>query len=435
MTHPQNRNRRDFLKLLALAPALYLAKAASHLHQWSAGSTGPGVIVIVLDALSASNLSLYGYPRRTSPNLERFASRSTVYHDHYSTANFTSPGTASILTGTYPWTHRAFHYEGQVPSMKVDANLFRYWGDMGIRLGFTQNAWADILLNQFSPWLDTHLDLRTFSLDRKPLFTSLFQNDPITSYIAVDSYVLELEPGLSASSLLALGRKIKLWKGKNIVDEEKSAEYPLGIPKTLNDVDVYFLLEELFDGMMELTRTLPPSALAYLHLFPPHYPFAPRAEYVDMFKGGWQPAAAPPAYFLTSVSEDVRADALEQRDLYDAYIATVDHEFGRLFDFMQQEGILDRNYVVLTSDHGEIYERGVFGHTNEYLYEPLIHVPLIISSPGQNSQVDIHSPTSSVDLVPTSSVPNRSSFASRLRGCSSPGFGGCRGSRAPHLRD
>jgi arylsulfatase A-like enzyme len=215
------------------------------------------------------------------------------------------------------------------------------------------------------------------------------------------------------------------------VDEEKSAEYPLGIPKTLNDVDVYFLLEELFDGMMELTRSLPPSGLAYLHLFPPHYPFAPQAEYVDMFKGGWQPATTPPAYFLTSVGDDVRADALEQRDLYDAYIATVDNEFGRLFDFMQREGILDRNYVVLTSDHGEIYERGVFGHTNEYLYEPLIHVPLVISSPGQDSQVDIHSPTSSVDLVPTLLYQTGRPLPPACEGVLLPGLGGVEDSQRP----
>jgi arylsulfatase A-like enzyme len=68
---------------------------------------------------------------------------------------------------------------------------------------------------------------------------------------------------------------------------------------------------------------------------------------------------------------------------------------------MEREEIIKNNYVILTSDHGELFERGIHGHTNEYLYEPIIKVPLIISAPGQTQPKAIYSPTSSVDLTPT----------------------------------
>ncbi len=419
-------SRRDFLKLLALAPASYFYKAASNslLSLVNAAADGPGVIIIVLDTLSASNMSLYGYPRKTTTNIERFARRSNVYHAHYSAANFTSSGTASLLTGLYPWTHRAFHYEGQVVTKHVPFNLFRYWGDTSLRLGYTQNAWTDLLLYQFSPWIDRHVDLREFSLDKTPWHTALFHNDPVATYKSVDSTSLELTPGFSSASFLALLRKVRLYFGKKAFDDRLASEYPHGIPKTLNDVNIYFLLEDLFDGLMNLIGKLPPSALTYLHLFPPHYPYAPRAEFADAFKSGWQPDIKPPAQFIDSVGAGVELNARNSRALYDAYIATVDTDFGRLLDFMEHEGILDRNYVVLTSDHGDLYERGVLGHTNEYLYEPLIRIPLIISGPGQTSQVDIHTPTSSVDVLPTLLALTGRPVPDAIEGQLLPGLGG-----------
>jgi len=394
-------HRRDFLKMLALASVPLLARTVERLIVPPSDADGPGVIVIVLDTLTAMNMSLYGYPRKTTPNIERFAGRSTVYNAHTSAANFTSSGTASLLTGTYPWTHRAFHYEGLVVTDRIDRNLFRYWGDSSFRLGYTQNSWANLLLDQFSPWLDSHLNIREFNLDKTPFYTSLLRNDPIAVHKSVDSFALELEPGLAAASNLALARKIQLYLGKKSADKKFAEEYPLGIPQTLNDLDTFFLLEDVFDGLMNVTSALPAGGLAYLHLFPPHYPYAPRKEFLEEFGDGTPPPEKPTARFRLPVTEGEVATINHSRDLYDAYIATVDEDFGRLFDFMQSEGILDRNYVVLTSDHGEIYERGVMGHTNEYLFEPLIRIPLVISSPGQASRVDVRVPTSSVDVMPT----------------------------------
>jgi arylsulfatase A-like enzyme len=35
------------------------------------------------------------------------------------------------------------------------------------------------------------------------------------------------------------------------------------------------------------------------------------------------------------------------------------------------------------------------------LFEPVIRVPLLVSAPGQQTRVDVQTPTSSVDIVPT----------------------------------
>jgi arylsulfatase A-like enzyme len=72
-----------------------------------------------------------------------------------------------------------------------------------------------------------------------------------------------------------------------------------------------------------------------------------------------------------------------------------------MLDFLESKSVFETSYVVVTSDHGEFFERGVEGHITPLLYEPVIRVPLLISSPNQKSRQDVYSSTSSVDLVPT----------------------------------
>ncbi len=97
-----NVSRRSFLKLVGAAAPAVLFPAASmwaEKNLYQGDSSKPNVIILLFDAMSARDLSVYGYPRPTSPNMERFAERATVYHSHNSGGNYTVPGTASLLTG------------------------------------------------------------------------------------------------------------------------------------------------------------------------------------------------------------------------------------------------------------------------------------------------------------------------------------------------
>ncbi len=90
----------------------------------------------------------------------------------------------------------------------------------------------------------------------------------------------------------------------------------------------------------------------------------------------------------------------KSRDLYDGEIAFVDHQLGRLFDFVSKAPFRDRTAIVITSDHGEAFgEHGLIRHGHE-LWEELIHVPLVIYVPGVPGH-RVATPRSAVDLVPT----------------------------------
>ena len=76
-----NLTRREFIK----TAGIYTASAALpgfflKSHKSAAGKNKPNFLIIVFDAWSASNMSLYGYPRKTTPKLELLAERQVGLH-------------------------------------------------------------------------------------------------------------------------------------------------------------------------------------------------------------------------------------------------------------------------------------------------------------------------------------------------------------------
>jgi arylsulfatase A-like enzyme len=119
---------------------------------------------------------------------------------------------------------------------------------------------------------------------------------------------------------------------------------------------------------------------------------------VHLFRDDYVPPVKPLSQFTEPLDADL---LLRRRTMYDMQIANVDADFGGLVDRMEKDGILDNSYVIVTSDHGEMFERGFMGHGGPLLYDPSIHIPLVIHAPGQASRIDIHTPTSNVDILPT----------------------------------
>ncbi|MGD8374578.1 MAG: sulfatase-like hydrolase/transferase [Acidobacteriota bacterium] len=110
----------------------------------------------------------------------------------------------------------------------------------------------------------------------------------------------------------------------------------------------------------------------WLHLFDPHWEYAPpepfRSRYPD----------AP----------------------YDGEIAYADHELGRVLELLRSRGTLDRTLVVVTSDHGEsLGEHGESTH-GLFLYDAVMHVPLILRVPGMGART-ISDLVRIVDIFPT----------------------------------
>lgn len=115
---------------------------------------------------------------------------------------------------------------------------------------------------------------------------------------------------------------------------------------------------------------------------------------------------------------------MRKRTAYDRQIAQVDAEFGKLVDQLDARGVLNDSYLIVTSDHGEMFERGFSGHGGRLMYEPLLRIPLLIHAPGQTARVDVDLPTSNVDILPTILSIAGKEIPGHLEGQVLPGFGG-----------
>ena len=388
-------NRRDFLKLAGLlpfglsAPRLLRALGSSQQIQ----GNQKNVIVIVFDAFSAYDISLYGFPRETTPNISRLAKRAVVYHNHFAGGNFTTPGAGSLLTGVLPWTHRAFNHNQKVTTPFVNNNIFNAFKDYH-RIAYTHNGFANTLLKQFHEHIDEFIPREKFFLESvDTLISALFKNDDdIASISWLRSMRIEENGGFAYS--LFLSHIYEAIQQKRIEDLKK--DFPRGIPTT--GADYGYLLETAIDAVGSRLSELPQPFFGYFHFMPPHHPYRPPREFVDSFKGDGFKGVEKPVDVL--VRQEVKNLPMKRTE-YDEFILYCDREFGRLYDQLEASGLLENTWLVLTSDHGEMFERGFAGHGSKLLHQPVVRIPLLIFEPGRETGTDIHEYTSAVDLLPT----------------------------------
>lgn len=130
-------NSRFLQNLLLLWLFLWLPLAAC---STPLKSEQPTLVLIVLDTVRADHLSVYGYPKPTSPFLEAFAKRGTVFDQAFSTSTWTLPAHASMFSGLLPVDHRAdqdhLFIRGDVPLL---AELLSAKGFQ--TAGFVNNPW------------------------------------------------------------------------------------------------------------------------------------------------------------------------------------------------------------------------------------------------------------------------------------------------------
>ena len=390
----QGLSRRDFLKLASLM-SLGIAIPPSVQYLGIPGilqGKRQNVLIVVFDALSAYNISLYGYSRETTPNLTRLAKRATVYHNHFAGGSFTMPGTASLLTGTLPWTHRAINLNGKVKTSFSKKNIFSAFADYH-RIAYSHNRLVDRLLKQFLEDINEYIPREKLYLFSDSLIRDLFSKDEDIATIAWTRIMKHEEDGYSYSLFIShLYEKYREYKVADFLEF-----FPYGLPEAYGGRN--FTLEQAIDWTGNRLKNINHPFLGYLHFLPPHWPYKPHRDFArQLSNDSWKSLIKPDDLFTRGKTQGFLH---KHRAFYDEFILNVDSEFGRLFNLLESSGILDNTWVVFTSDHGEMFERGIWAHITPTLYQPIIRVPLLIFGPGQQTGQSIFTPTSAIDLMPT----------------------------------
>ena len=68
------------------------------------------LLVVSLDTTRLDHLSTYGYPRQTSPNIDRLAADGVLFEQAFSQSPKTAPSHMTVFTGLYPESHGVRNY-------------------------------------------------------------------------------------------------------------------------------------------------------------------------------------------------------------------------------------------------------------------------------------------------------------------------------------
>jgi arylsulfatase A-like enzyme len=292
----------------------------------------PNVLLIVVDTLRADHLSVYGYARPTSPNLDRLAGNGLLFKNAVSASSWTLPSHGSILTGLYPHHHGA----------QAEDNLGTGFRTLGEALAADGYRTAAFSANE------------TFSRRRGfgrgfIHFEDDFQNLPSMSRETIFGF--RLEETLSRLHLLAdkPGRLRAEQISRSALHWIDASHVPFFV--VLNYCDVH-------------DPYLPPDP--YLH----RYTKVRRPN--KWFSEQWQ-----------SFEHLTQEEIVAEMDAYDGAINYVDDNIANLLTELQHRGIEKNTLVVITSDHGEGFaDHGLMNHGNS-LYRELTHVPLIVWGAGR----------------------------------------------------
>jgi arylsulfatase A-like enzyme len=387
-----NFSRRNFLKLLSLLPLARLMPPSSKLFTES--SQIKNIFIIVFDTWSANHLPFLGYQRSTMPQLaKRIEQGALVYHNHYSAGNSTTPGTASLLSGTYPWTHRAFNHDTQPDNLQYQ-NIFNAFGADFFSQTYTHNNVAYRILQSYEKYIDLPIPRQQLFLTNDWIET-VFGNDFDIAAVSVEIILKHL---LNHNSLFLRDAYASLFeKNRQRIVSELAEDFPDTPPIVSGH---HFLLETAIDWLLENTPNHTQPFLSYFHFLPPHAPYPhTRAEFSGKFGGIPHGVPNKPEHLFSQGQKKANTD--NDRRAYDEFILYVDAEFDRLMNGMEAAGLMENTLVILTSDHGELFERGIVGHSTEAMLAPLIHVPLVIFGPDITERQDITANTSSLDVLPT----------------------------------
>lgn len=100
------------------------------------------VVFILIDTLRKDHLSSYGYRRKTSPYMDRFASTGVRFANDDSQSTWTKCSMASLWTSTYPTTNGVTRKEDALPpAVHMPAEIIK--ADGFTTAGLYRNGWVE----------------------------------------------------------------------------------------------------------------------------------------------------------------------------------------------------------------------------------------------------------------------------------------------------
>lgn len=328
-------------------------------------------IFILSDSTNRRFLSMYsqtGYAK--TPNLDRLASKGTVFENHWCGSAPCMPARRDLMTG---------------------------------RLNFLEKPWGGI-----EPFDQTLQSL----LKENNVYTKMITDHYLYMHIGGENYwnnftSLDLIRGQEFDSL-------NMPAGKNGIVEQDIPDNYRGV-YSQEHIENYskFDSEEDYPSPMTMKKAAnwleenkdADNFLLWIEGFDPHEPFDVPDKYIDLYKDEDFDSYEDFDFYWPEYKKDAyNAEDLRRVNIrYKALLTMTDYYIGKIFDVLDKYDMWDDTQVIFTTDHG--YMLGEHGYTAKNFmpaYNEVFHIPLIIWDPRfKNNVKRTDALTQNIDLFPT----------------------------------
>lgn len=365
------------------------------------------ILYITVDQWRGDCLSAAGHPLVRTPTLDALAGRGVRFANHWANTAPCGPSRTTLHTGMYAQNHRSV-----LNGTPLDAR-FTNVALEARRAGYTPALFG---------YTDTSVDPRTVAPDDLRLRT---YEGVLPGFDVVVNDPSEGAGPLEWARWLA-GRGVDVPSDPNDLYRPRldhpgaDAHSHWWAPGRYgpDDTETAFMVDQLISWFERRDDAEP--WFVHASFIRPHPPYRNpvgyhdiyQAEDVPAFRGHERRADEAASHPLAAVAIELprvgapvdEGDRRQLRATYYGMMAEVDDQLGRLFGWLDAQGLTDDTLVLLTSDHGD--QMG-----DHWLVEKLgwwdesYHVPLIVCDPrpeaaARRGQV-VTAPTEHVDVLPT----------------------------------
>ena len=336
----------------------------------------PNVLWICSDQQRFDTLGCYGNSFVHTPNLDRLAESGVLFENAFCQNPVCTPSRASFLTGRYPRTCRD-RQNGQ--SIPPDERLVtKLLNDAGYVCGLSGklhvSACNPDTCKGTEPRIDDGYD--EFHWAHSPM-----DQHPTSEY----SNWLHEQGAVYAS---------EKFEGQQYVETS--------LPEELHQTT--WCAQKAINFIQRCAGFDSPWLFS-VNMFDPHHPFDPPMAYLQRYLDrideiplpnyvpgeldGKPPFQERDSHGAYNSKREYDRDDIDQRGhrliraAYWAMCDLIDVQVGRMIETLERTGQLDNTIIIYTSDHGEMLgDHGIY-LKGPYLYDPAVHVPLIVSMPSK----------------------------------------------------
>jgi arylsulfatase A-like enzyme len=380
------------------------------------------VIVVVCNSLHLGFLGAYGNAWIETPNIDQLAAEGVVFDHHFPENLTTLPTRRTWWTGRYGFADPELGWTPLQPDEPILPDLL--W-NQGVRSALISDV---PLLREagqgFGRGFDEVIWIRGQGYD--PLVPP---GDPRAGRIRIkDEPGLRLPPDDDPDHALWKGRWEQFLRNRAAL--HSNVDENTGVARTVRAAIEWLERRESTLTAGRETGTGGEPFVLWLDLFSPHGPWAlPEADrdrYAtaepdefeageegdlvdDAAEGAEEALALEEVRVLIDVPAGAVGDVIDEAELlrlrrtYAGSVTMVDRWLGHLFSALKRLGRFEDSLIIFTSDQGEpLGEHGYVRRFRPWLYEELIHTPLIIRMPGAERGGTRHRGlVQTVDMLPT----------------------------------